>query len=126
MTIGVGGDREMYPRGGTEGLDKHDTGRYMHTYRRGKMRVPFETPLHWIIQIGLSTDFRYITCRVRGKQGPYVMPSRFPIALHSPHTLTLLSVTLVRFQVVLVLLLLGDQPNGIVGGRGKDTAPERQ
>lgn len=46
------------------------------------------------------------------------MPSRSPIALHSPYTLTLPPVTLVRFQVLLVLLLPGDQPNGIVGGRG--------
>jgi len=83
--------------------------------------VPFETPLHWIIQIGLSTDFRYMSCRVRGTHGLYAMPSRCPAALHSPNTPTFPPVLLVLVQaqlvLVLVVLLSGDQPNGIVDGR---------
>lgn len=81
------------------------------------IRVPFETPLHWIIQIGLSTDFRYMTCRVRGTHGLYAMPSsRCPATLHWPHAATLPPVVLlqVRSVVLAPLLLPGDQPNGIV------------
>jgi len=85
------------------------------------VRVPFETPLRWIIQIGLSTDFRYMTCRVRGTHGLYAMPSRGPAALHSPNTPTFPPVLLVQVQArlipVLVLLMPGDQPNGIIDVR---------
>lgn len=105
------------------------------------VRVPFEmTPLRWIIQIGLSTDFRYMTCRrVRDTHGVYVVPSRRPAALHSPRV-PVSMVVLVPVPVLLLPLLLelllplprllllrrsppvllnrllaGDQPNGIVG-----------
>lgn len=84
------------------------------------VHVPFETPLRWIIQIGLSTDFRYMMCRVRGTHRLYAMPSCWPAALHLPHTPTLPPLLLPqvqRFPAVLVLLLPGDQPNSIVDSR---------
>jgi len=57
-----------------------------------------------------------MTCRVRGTHGLYVTPPRRPAALHSPRTRTSTLVLLVRSAVPVLLLLLGDQPNGIVDG----------
>lgn len=101
-----------------EEVDRVRAPRSAHLRGTGGMahiRVPFETPLHWIIQIGLSTDFRYMTCRVRGTHGLYAMPSsRCSATLHSPHVPTLPPVLLqVRSLILARLLLLGDQPNGI-------------
>jgi len=90
-------------------------------FQSAQAHSSFETPLRWIIQIGLSTDFKYMTCRVRGTHGLYAMPSRCPAVLHSPHTPTFPPVPLVLVQTlsvpVLVSLLPGDQPNGIVDSR---------
>lgn len=65
--------------------------------------VPFETPLRWIIQIGLSTDFRYMTRGVRGTHGLYAMPSCLPAAFHSPHASTSTPVLLLVWSLVPVL-----------------------
>lgn len=86
---------------------------------RRQRALPFETPLHWTtIQIGgLSTDFRYMTCRVRGTHGPRsAVPSRRPAALHWPHALRTSSPRTVPAAVPLVPAvpsLPGDRPNGI-------------
>lgn len=80
--------------------------------------LPFETPLHWTtIQIGgLSTDFRYMTCRVRGTHGPRsAVPSRRPAALHWPHVLRTSSPRTVSavLPVPAIPSLPGGRPNGI-------------
>ncbi|CAI6343929.1 unnamed protein product [Macrosiphum euphorbiae] len=62
-----------------------------------------------------------MTCRVRGTHGLYAKPSRCPAALHSPNTPTFPPVLLVLVQErlipVLVVLMPGDQPNGIIDVR---------
>lgn len=82
---------------------------------RRQRALPFETPLYWTtIQIGgLSTDFRYMTCRVRGTHGPRpAVPSRRPAALHWPHALRTSSPRKVP-AVPLVPSVPGDRPNVI-------------
>lgn len=68
-----------------------------------------------IIQIGLSTDFRYMTGRVRGTahDGLYAIPSRCTTTLRSPYASPTLPPPLVPL-VVVVSLSLGHRPNGIV------------
>lgn len=91
------------------------------------MRVPFETPLHWtIIQIGLSTDLRYMTCRVSGTHGLYAVQSCCPAALHSPGEPALPPTVSVRaLMLMLVSLRPGHQPNGIVHGQPAPGQTER-
>lgn len=121
MTRVRGVDRRAEPRGVVYGRGAASS------TCDARVRVPFESPLHWIIQIGLSTDFRYMTCRVRGTHGLLyeVMSTRCPAVLHSPHTPSLLAAPvplLVRSLLVPVPLSVpGDQPNGIIDER---LAPE--